>query len=340
MRYLQAKNRILMMNQLIADFTKHLEEALEVGKKAEFENTDQPILNVLICGLGGSGIGGTIISQLISQQCNVPITVNKSYDIPAFVNENTLVICCSYSGNTEETLEMYELAVSKGATVSVITSGGKFAALAKENELNSIQIRGGFPPRAAFGLSFPQLFYTLSQYGLIDNQFEAQINSAIDLINANEEAMQAEAKEVANALFGKLPVIYSESSLEGVSVRFRQQINENSKMVCWHHAIPEMNHNELVGWRTENQNLAVVYLRSDEDYYRNKARMDHNKEVIQKYTNTVVEMHAQGSSPVERALYLIHLGDWVSYLLAELKQIDSVEVDVITGLKNMLADLK
>lgn len=339
MRYLQAKNRIHMMNQLIADFTKHLDEAMEVGKKVEFQDTDQSILNVLICGLGGSGIGGTIISQLISKQCNVPVLVNKSYDIPSFVNENTLVICCSYSGNTEETLEMFEQADAKGAIVSIITSGGKFAELAKENNLNNIQIRGGFPPRAAFGLSFPQLFFTLNQYGLIDDSFEGQITKAIDLLNTNEEEIQAEAKNVAKAMFGKIPVIYSESSLEGVAVRFRQQINENSKMVCWHHTIPEMNHNELVGWRTENQNLAVVYLRSDEDYYRNKARIEHNQEVIKKYTDTVVEMHAKGESQIERALYLIHLGDWVTYNLAELKQIDSVEVDVITGLKNMLADL-
>jgi glucose/mannose-6-phosphate isomerase len=328
-----------MMNQLIADFSKHLEEALKVGKQTKFSNTDQSFLNVLICGLGGSGIGGTIISQLVADKCHVPIIVNKDYHIPAFVNEDTLVICCSYSGNTEETLSMYAAAVKKGATVSVITSGGKFAEIAEKEDLNIIQIRGGFPPRAAFGLSFPQLFFTLTAYGMIDQTFIPEVEKAIQTLNQNEGQIQKAAKTIAEQLHGKLPIIYSESSLEGVAVRFRQQINENSKMLCWHHAIPEMNHNELVGWRTENQNLAVVYLRSEHDYYRNAARIKQNKEVISKYTSTIIDMQAKGESAIERALFLIHLGDWVSEFIAQLKGIDSVEVDVITGLKNMLGKL-
>ena len=102
---------------------------MEVGKKAKFSNTDNSLMNVLVCGLGGSGIGGTIISQLVSDKCALPITINKDYKIPSFVNQDTLVICCSYSGNTEETLEMYQQAYDKGAEVAIITSGGgKFAS--------------------------------------------------------------------------------------------------------------------------------------------------------------------------------------------------------------------
>ena len=151
------------MNKLIEEFTSHLSEAIEVGKKAEFTNTDNSLMNVLICGLGGSGIGGTIVSQLVSEQCALPVVVNKDYKIPAFVNQDTLVICCSYSGNTEETLEMYEQAYDKGAEIVIITSGGKFAEIAKKNNHNIIQIKGDLPPRAAFGLSFPQLFFALNQ---------------------------------------------------------------------------------------------------------------------------------------------------------------------------------
>jgi hypothetical protein len=154
-----------------------------------------------------------------------------------------------------------------------------------------------------------------------------------------EKEIQEEASTIAGQLFGKIPIIYSESSKEGVAVRFRQQINENAKMLCWHHAIPEMNHNELVGWRTKNQDLAAVIFRSTEDYYRNQKRMEYSKKVIKNYTDTVLEIYAKGDSPLEEALYLIHLGDWVSYFLGELKGIDSVEVDVITGLKDMLAKL-
>lgn len=328
-----------MMDELIAGFTSHLKEAVQVGKKADFSNTDNSLMNVLVCGLGGSGIGGTIISQLVSEQCALPITVNKDYKIPSFVNQDTLVICCSYSGNTEETLEMYQQAYDKGAEIAIITSGGKFAEIAKENGHNIIEIRGGFPPRAAFGLSFPQLFFVLNQYGLINNDFEAQIEEAMKLMDAEESAIQAEAKEVAKKMHGTFPIIYTEAPMEGVAVRFRQQIAENSKMLSSHHVIPEMNHNELVGWRTKNEDLSVIFFRSKDEYYRNTARIEKSKEVASEYTSNVIEIVAKGDGKIQQALYLIHFGDWITYDLAELKGIDSVEVDVITGLKDMLAGL-
>tara|TARA_B100001063_G_scaffold185460_1_gene175290 strand:- start:63561 stop:64547 length:987 start_codon:yes stop_codon:yes gene_type:complete len=327
-----------MMKQLITDFTKHLEQAITIGSSAKFNASKNKIDNVLICGLGGSGIGGTIISQLISDECKKPILVNKDYTLPAFVSENSLVICCSYSGNTEETLSMFAQAEEKGAEIAIITSGGKFAEIAKEEGKNIIQIPGGLPPRAAFGLSFPQLFFVFEKYGLIQSKSK-QIQSAINLITQEESNIQNEAIKLSEKLHGKLPVIYGESSLDGVCVRFRQQINENAKMLCWHHVIPEMNHNELVGWRTKNKDLAVVLFRSEADFYRNQERIEYSKEIIEKYASSINEVYTKGDSSIERALYLIHLGDWVSYFLAEKKQIDAVEVDVITGLKEMLVEL-
>ncbi|MAC94028.1 MAG: bifunctional phosphoglucose/phosphomannose isomerase [Flavobacteriales bacterium] len=327
-----------MMKQLITDFTKHLEQAITIGSSAKFNASKNKIDNVLICGLGGSGIGGTIISQLISDECKKPILVNKDYTLPAFVSENSLVICCSYSGNTEETLSMFAQAEEKGAEIAIITSGGKFAEIAKEEVKNIIQIPGGLPPRAAFGLSFPQLFFVFEKYGLIQSKSK-QIQSAINLITQEESNIQNEAIKLSEKLHGKLPVIYGESSLDGVCVRFRQQINENAKMLCWHHVIPEMNHNELVGWRTKNKDLAVVLFRSEADFYRNQERIEYSKEIIEKYASSINEVYTKGDSSIERALYLIHLGDWVSYFLAEKKQIDAVEVDVITGLKEMLVEL-
>lgn len=328
-----------MMNELITGFTNHLKEAIELGKNAEFKGTDISVANVLICGLGGSGIGGSIIAQLVSGECKLPVVVNKDYNIPNFVSQDTLVICCSYSGNTEETLSMYEQATNKGATIAIITSGGKFDELAASNGHNIIKIPGGLPPRAAFGLSFPQLLFTFSKYGLIEGSFVEKIEAAIELIDINEKDIQAEAKMLAGKLLGKTPVIYCEAPYEGVAIRFRQQINENSKMLCWHHVIPEMNHNELVGWRTTNDELGVVVFRSEQEYYRNSARIEQNKTVFGKYTNTINEVYAKGKDALIESLYLIHLGDWVSEYLADLKKIDSVEVDVITGLKNMLSDL-
>lgn len=328
-----------MMNELIGDFTKHLAQAVEIGKDASFKEANNPISSVLICGLGGSGIGGTIISQMIKNEIKIPVTVNKDYFIPEFVDQNTLVVCCSYSGNTEETLEMYKQAVARGSEIAICTSGGKFAELAQANGHNIILIPGGLPPRAAFGLGFPQLFFTLEKYGLINNSFLADFEASIATLNADEESIQASAKEIANKLVNKIPVIYSGPELEGVCVRFRQQVNENSKRLAWHATLPEMNHNEIVGWRRDYSELAIIFFKSDSDYYRNRERENYLKKVIANYNQNVMDINAKGDNLLQQALYLIHFGDWITGYYGDLNQVDTTEVDVITGLKNMLADL-
>jgi glucose/mannose-6-phosphate isomerase len=339
-RYFVSQNEIVMMDQHIADFSSHLEQALKIGKAKSFKPTSKKIQNVLICGLGGSGIGGSIVAQLVSEVAAYPITTNKDYIIPSFVNENTLVVCCSYSGNTEETIKMYEQAAKKGAEIAIISSGGKFIDIATEKGYNHIQIPAGFPPRAAFGLSFPQLLQVLSFYNIIPSDLESELVDAISLINKEREHIKKEAQSIAKQLHNKMPIIYADASFEGVAVRFRQQINENSKMLCWHHVIPEMNHNELVGWRTKDEELAVVLLRNDIDYDRNKKRMEYNKEnIFSKYTSTIIDIHSKGKSRLENVIYHIHLEDWVSFYLADLKNIDAVEVDVITGLKTFLSKI-
>jgi glucose/mannose-6-phosphate isomerase len=133
------------------------------------------------------------------------------------------------------------------------------------------------------------------------------------------------------------PVIYVANGFEGVAVRFRQQINENSKMLCWHHVVPEMNHNELLGWRTNVDNLSVVYFRNKSDYERNQIRMDINKKVIAKFTNNITEIWSKGDSLIENSLYHINLGDWVSWYLSEMNNVDAIEIDVINFLKGELA---
>ncbi|MDG1477544.1 MAG: bifunctional phosphoglucose/phosphomannose isomerase [Vicingaceae bacterium] len=327
------------MRTRIEEFTKHITEALTISDATTLTPFNGTIQNVLICGLGGSGIGGTIIAQIAAQDAKCPITINKDYKIPAFVNENTLVVCCSYSGNTEESLEMLAQAQAKNAVVACITSGGKLEEIAKEKNYNHIIIPGGHPPRGAFGFGFPPIFYLLSHYKVISNDYITQFKNAVNSINTEETNIIAEAQTVTEKLFNKIPVIYSDANYEGVAVRFRQQINENSKMLCWHHVIPEMNHNELVGWTTKNEDLAVVIFRNEDDYFRTQKRMEVNKTVFEKYTSTIVEIYSKGNTQLEKALYLVHLGDWISLLLGEKKGVDITEVDVITYLKNELAKI-
>jgi len=325
------------MKSLIENFTQHLGKSIETCELNGELSFSKKIENVLICGLGGSGIGGTIITQVVAKDSACPIMVNKDYKIPGFVNENTLVIISSYSGNTEESLEMLTQAEAKNAEIACVTSGGKLMEIAQKKNYPHIIIPGGNPPRAAFGLSFPVLFYFLQQYKVVSENYTKQFTNSIALLDAEEDRIVSQAKSVAASLMNKIPIIYAESWFEGVAVRFRQQVNENAKMLCWHHVIPEMNHNELVGWTQANEDLVVVIFRNDSDYSRNQQRMEINKTVIQKYTSTIIEIYSKGETRLEQSLFLIHLGDWVSYFLGENRGVDVTEVDVITSLKNELA---
>jgi len=327
------------MKELIASFTAQLRQAIDIGEKATFTKPANEIKNVLITGLGGSGIGGSIISQIVDQEIKVPLVVNKDYFLPSFVNANTLVIVSSYSGNTEETLAAMEIAMERGAKIVCVTSGGKVKELAKANGYDMIVIPGGMPPRACLAYSFTQLFYVLNGFGLIGDWYKTDLEACIHLLDHEEEHVCAEAYYLAEKLHKHLPVIYSQANYEAVCTRFRQQINENSKMLCWHHALPEMNHNELVGWTQPNDKIAVVFFRNENDYERTKARMELTKSIVLKYTPYIFEVYSKGQTQLQKSLYLIHFGDWVSWYLSEIRNIDATEVKVIDFLKGELSKI-
>jgi glucose/mannose-6-phosphate isomerase len=327
------------MKNLVANFSKQLTEAINIGNKAILTAPKSEIKNVMICGLGGSGIGGSIVSQLVTSTATVPINSSKGYFIPSYVNENTLVIISSYSGDTEETLQCMEQAMKKKAKIVGITSGGAVQRISKENELDHIIVPGGMPPRSCLGFSLVQLFFVLGAFKIIGDSYKKELEAAVKLIDAEETSIIAEALSVAKTIKDKTPVIYATTNNEGVAIRLRQQLNENSKILCWHHIIPEMNHNELVGWTEKNENLAVLILLDRDEYSRNLARVEINKEIIKKYTSTVIEIYSKGNSAIEKAIYFIHLGDWISVLLGELRNVDMMEVKVIDHLKSALSKI-
>ncbi len=156
-----------MMKTLVENFSKQLSDAISIGSNAKLTPSKNGISNVLICGLGGSGIGGSIVSELVVGYANVPINVTKGYFIPSYVNENTLVIASSYSGNTEETLNCVELAAAKHAKIVSVTSGGKLLDISKEKGYDHIVVPGGMPPRACLGYTLTQLFFILDFHKII-----------------------------------------------------------------------------------------------------------------------------------------------------------------------------
>jgi glucose/mannose-6-phosphate isomerase len=325
------------MKKLVLDFPIQLHEALIIGKNYRFIAPGKEFNNVVVTGLGGSGIGGSIVQNYVFDKLTIPFIVNKDYFLPSFVNSKTLVIVCSYSGNTEETLMAMQQAISKRATIVCVTSSGKVAELANKKKLDCILVPAGMPPRSCLGYSLVQLLFVLSYFGLIGTGFENEIKRAIKSMKDGEKETQKKALAIAKKVLGKLPIVYSSSNFEGVAIRFRQQLNENSKLLSWHGAIPEMNHNELVGWRDDAQDKAVIILRNHDDFERVQTRMEINKKVFKKYTSTIVEIYSEGKSYWEQAFYLIHLTDWVSVLLADLRHIDATEVKVIDFLKKSLA---
>lgn len=326
------------MKTLVEGFPKQLQEALDIAQSATL-TLKHHIQNIVVTGLGGSGIGGTILSELVQAECMVPIIINKDYFLPEFVNANSLVIISSYSGNTEETLSAMKQAISKQAQIVCVTSGGKVLEIAKQHQYDTIIIPGGHPPRSCVGYSLIQLFKIVQFNGFIKSDLLKQVSDSITLLNKENTHIKQEATTIAKSLVGKIPVIYSLGSCEGVAVRFRQQINENSKMLCWHHTFPEMNHNELVGWTERNENLAVVTFRTSYDFERTVKRYDICKPLFTKYSASVTDITAKGNSKLEQFMYLINLGDWISCYIADIKNIDAMEVNVITNLKNELANL-
>lgn len=326
-----------MMDQLIARFMDQLEEAVEIGRHAQIQPVSRDITHVYVAGLGGSGIGADFVSAFINDECRIPFLVRKGYHVPAFVGKNTLAIASSYSGNTEETLISYEQMKSSGARMIAIASGGKLIEKAKSDGFEYVQVPSDWPsPRACLGYSLTVQLWVLHKAGLISDRSITEIQSSISLLRQEENDIKSMAEKTAKELHQHIPIIYAEDRMEPVAVRFRQQINENSKALCWHHVIPEMNHNELVGWREKNDKLAVIYFRNDDDYSRNSLRMDINQTIIKEYANKIINIYSKGSTMIERALYLVHLGDWISWYLAQLRGMDALEVKVIDFLKGEL----
>ncbi len=329
-----------MMDQLIAKFPAQLKEALEIGKNASIHPHSHQINKVYIAGMGGSAIGGNFVQDFVYDECKVPIMVGKGYRVPAYLDENTLAIFSSYSGNTEETLASLRGSQSSGAKIVCIASAGKLIEEAKNNGFDYIQVPGGWPsPRACLGYSIVQQLTVLRKLGLIGEDSLKRIKTAIDLIKYDKEDIQAKAQLVAKKLIGKTPIIYIEDRMEAVAIRLRQQINENAKMLCWHHVFPEMNHNELVGWKDLRKDITVLWLRNKDDLKRNAIRMDISKGIISELTPNIIEVYSKGISLVEKSIYFVHLGDWVSWYLSELHGVDAIEIDVIDHLKSELAKI-
>lgn len=297
--------------------------------------------NIICAGMGGSAIGADILRSYLLDEAECPIFVSRSYGLPRFVGQESLVITSSYSGNTEETLSAYKDARRRGAKIIALTSGGRLEKYARADGYPVVLIPDRLPPRVALGYSLIPLIVILSKIGAINDK-ATEVDEAVGVLSRIKA--DDEARRIASRLYGKFPVIYaSYEHTDAVATRWRGQIAENSKTVSSINLFPEMNHNEIVGWENPKKLLkdfAVVMLRDIKgDDKRILKRMNVTKKILKTAKIQVIEVKSFGDGLLARMLSLVHIGDLASFYLALLNKVDPTPVDRITYLKKELAKI-
>lgn len=335
---------MLATKKNIEGFTRQLSDALKIGQSLDLVRPGSDIRNVIIAGMGGSGIVANLVESLTFGKLPIPITICKSYNIPQFVSPHTLFIACSYSGNTEETIAALNKALLKRAHVIVIASGGKLLDIAREYNLFYIQVPStSDSSRGMMGYNLIAMLYVLYHTNLVGAAFIKETENSIEYLNRGEKGVQSEAEIIAKKLKGKLPVIYCDVRLHAMALRFQQQLNENARQFAHVGTFPEMNHNELAAWHyPENlfSTMQVVYLYSDHDHERVEKRMEICRDIFEKKSNTIIDIIGEGASLLEQYYYLIHLTDWISYFLAKENGVEADANEPIAFMKTELGKVK
>lgn len=343
--HLAAIDKADMLGRVTA-MPKHLTEALARAQSVALPIDASALSGIVIVGMGGSAMSGDVARGLTLDSLALPLQVSRSYELPGWVSERSLVIVSSYSGNTEESLAAFQMAQTRGAKIICVTSGGKLNAFAQQSHLPVYALPPGFPPRSALAHLTVPLLMILHRLGLTPNP-TADINETSALLQKLEaqwgaaaDGPQNLAKNIAHALTTRLPIIYAANGLFEVAAwRWKEQFCENAEILSWHNAFPELNHNELVGWglrRELDAQLQVFYLRDRQDYARVQKRMEVTRELVAQTSAPVIEVWSEGHSLLARLFSLIFLGDLASVYLAVLNGVDPTPVKKIDLLKERL----
>ena len=338
------------MRDVLAGFSQQCRKAYQLGENFSLSRNFSNFKNIVFSGMGGSAIGAEIISSYLRKELKLTVNVNRDYSLPGFVDEQTLVILSSYSGNTEETLSSYSAAKRSKAKIIILTTGGKLMDLAKKDGHPYLTLPAGLPPRGALALlSLPHLAL-FSQMQLIKDKDE-EIKETISLLEKLEkdslgidvQEKANPAKKLAQRLFNNFCFIYGGSEhLSGVVTRWRGQFAENSKMLTSSHLLPEMNHNEIVGWQHPQgllKKFVAIILRDKQDHSQVKKRIEISKEILGKAGVAVEEVFSQGEGLLARTFSLVYTGDYTSFYLAILNGEDPTPVKRIDYLKKRLKEM-
>ncbi len=309
---------------MLEDFPKQFEVV-----KTEKVKVDQ-YKGIVFSGMGGSGIVGDFMRLLLGDGV-LSLSV-KDYKLPSFVEKDWLIVCSSYSGNTEETLYILEEALRRGIKPVCISSGGKLRDIAKKEELMYLPLPEGYPPRYALGFMLSTL---LCLFGM-----EESVKIIREHLQQHKESIKEKAQDIAKSLYAYLPIVYATPLTEPVATRWKTQINENSKTLCYNAILPEMHHNEIVGLENPQiRNLcSFLMLYDPEDNPRIIKRVEITQEIFKDLGILLKTIKGEGQTLIERLAYLTYVGDWVSFYLAELYHQDPLPVKVIDFVKRSLRD--
>lgn len=322
------------MHAEIRGITNDLEKALatETGISRKYSN-------ILICGMGASAIGGSLLANSAYYSSKVPVYVAKTIALPAWADKNTLFVACSYSGNTYETLELYSQAVSVGLDVVAVTSGGKLEEESFRNGNTVVKIGGGrIQPRSAIGWFVGLLGRIIEDAG--GPEITKDLSAMIPKLARYVEEFERDnsfARTVADHLSGKVPVIYGAPDLSVASLRMKTQLNENSKVIAFSGELPEFNHNEIVGWYNDSlRGEYSVVIMTDRSLEKIDTIINSTKELLDSRSIHLDTLAVKGDSILEKNLYAVLFGDYVSLYLAASRNINPCDVAPIIDIKDRI----
>ena len=298
----------------------------------------------MVAGMGGSAVGAGLALAVLGDRASRPLIVARDYALPVWTTPEATVLCASYSGQTEETLAAFDAAGALGARRIVCTTGGRLAEQARAEGVPVIPLPGGYQPRAAVGYSLVVALEVAALAGLAEG-----LHTEIDVAAAHAEQLMADwgpdgapdstAKALAHQLHGTIPQIAGAGLTAPVAYRWKTQINENAKLPCFSAELPELDHNEIVGWEGAAQlgRFSAVFLDDSDLHPRVRTRVELSRKLIAPHAAAAVRVESVGETRMERLVSLVVLGDLVSLYLAVLRGIDPARIDTLDELKATLA---
>ncbi len=333
----------------VEEFPEHIKKSKEIIEKSELERIYK-VDNIFVTGMGGSAISGDIMQAFFRDKIDIPVYVNRQYDLPKWVHKNTLVLAQSYSGNTEETLSSFKHAYQKRCKIIGISSGGKLEEYCKKRNITHLKIPSGYQPRAATGYMLFMALHALKKTGIlkfdIDKEIEDAIIEAEEIKRNNKKEVSTDknfCKQIAKKIHGSIPQIYGFKEYTPIAKRWCTQFNENSKIVCRYDEISESNHNDIVGWSMNpdvTKKFSCILFRDKdlESIYLEK-RFEFMKKLFRTNAKDTIEINIEGKKTLSKMIKTMYIGDFISCYLAILRKIDPTPVNIISELKEELAKI-